>query len=316
MRKQIFFKTLLVLLLAFSFLIVLFPAISVERVGKDAPAPPLHTEEVSITIPGLQKEYKLLFLSDLHIIVKNDEITPESLETVRQRTEMFKTPDGIASPLLWEQISPILDSFNADAILLGGDMMDYSSTTNIDCLRQGLERLQTPVMYVRADHDYDFTTYCNIEDGRTKQMHQAIDGDHEIFFKELDEILLLGVNNNTSNISAEALENIKEVFAMGKPIILLTHVPLNSALDTSLAEQSKAAWQDRALVWGQDCTYVPDEITKEFLEMVYAENSPVKQVLSGHLHFSWDGALTRSVNEHVFAPAFQGNIGVVTVKGR
>ncbi len=36
------------------------------------------------------------------------------------------------------------------------------------------------------------------------------------------------------------------------------HVPLQSMVDTTLAEQSKEVWQDRALIWGEDCYYVPD----------------------------------------------------------
>ena len=72
-------------------------------------------------------------------------------------------------------------------------------------------------------------------------------------------------------------------------------------------------WQDRALVWGTDCTYHPDRNTREFMDMIYAADSPVKEILCGHLHFSWDGAVTETTRQHVFSPAFEKKIGVVTV---
>ena len=49
------------------------------------------------------------------------------------------------------------------------------------------------------------------------------------------------------------------------------------------------------------------------MDLIYAEDSPVKEVLAGHLHFTWDGQLTENTKEHVFAPAYPGNIGVVRV---
>ena len=48
--------------------------------------------------------------------------------------------------------------------------------------------------------------------------------------------------------------------------------------------------------------------------MIYAKDSPVKEIVSGHLHFTWDGDITESTRQHVFSPAFQ-KIGVITVKG-
>ena len=132
---------------------------------------------------------------------------------------------------------------------------------------------------------------------------------------EYDDICVLGIDNSTSQLPAEALEKIKEVFAIGKPIILVTHVPIDSKLDSSLAEQSKVVWQDRALLWGDGCTYEPDENTREFLDMVYATDSPVKLVLSGHLHFSWDGYITENTREHVFNPAYSNSIGIVKIHG-
>ena len=120
---------------------------------------------------------------------------------------------------------------------------------------------------------------------------------------------------STDNLSASALEQMKSLFAKGKPIILLTHVPVKSLVDDSLAQQSREVWGERELTWGQGCYHGPDEQTAEFLNMLYAPDSPVVEILCGHLHFTWDGQVTETVHQHVFSPAFEGVMGVITVAG-
>ena len=59
--------------------------------------------------------------------------------------------------------------------------------------------------------------------------------------------------------------------------------------------------------------YKPNNITKQYLDMIYSEDTMVEQVLAGHLHESWDGMLTQQVPQHIFAPAFRGNIGIIHI---
>lgn len=273
----------------------------------------ISTEEINIHISDLDKEYTFLWLSDLHIITKNDEIAAEDSETVAERRKSFMNSAGMYSDEFWLQLSGSLDDWGADALLFGGDMIDHAANANIACLKEGLDNLDTPYIYVRADHDYA-PYYCAIQDeSAVAALHAEIDGYEEISLIEFDDLCLVGINDSTRQISAAALQKMKDVCAKGKPIILITHVPLSSLCDTSLEKESKAAWADRALVWGKNCTYSPDETTQEFLNLVYSEDSPVKEVLAGHLHFSWDGQLTENTREHVFAPAYSGTIGIVKV---
>lgn len=51
------------------------------------------------------------------------------------------------------------------------------------------------------------------------------------------------------------------------------------------------------------------------MDIVYGGDSPVAEVLAGHLHFTWDGIINENVHEHVFSQAFSGNIGLITVDG-
>lgn len=273
----------------------------------------LQEDILEITLPGSGKEYTFAVLNDLHLIVENNEISEDKREEVRERIPMFSTGDGTSAVTLWDSLPDTVNTYSADAVLLCGDMVDYASAANLECLDAGLEKLEPEYLYVRADHDYA-TWYGSLTKDYVKELHRELDGAPATACLDYEDFCILGIDNSTSQISSAALEQIREVFALGKPIILLTHVPLKSLVDDSLQQTSREAWGDRALVWGEDCYYVPNENTAEFLELVYAPDSPVCMVLSGHLHYLWDGLITDRVRQHVFDATFRGTVGIVKVK--
>lgn len=272
-------------------------------------------ESFAIHISGLKNTYKFIFVSDLHIIVENDEISPESLGNVQERHEIFQSADGKHASELWEELPDYFNSQHADAILLGGDMIDYASTANINALKAGIEKMDAPLLYVRADHDYNPYNCKGLDRKEMDKLHESIDGYEELPIIEFKDLCVVGINNSTEQISEQQLKKFREVADIGKPIILLTHVPLKSKIDASLSEKSKKAWQDRALIWGEGCTYEPNDNTKAFLDLVYAADSPVKAVVCGHLHFTWEGKLTENCFQHVFSAMYPGKYGVITVDG-
>ncbi len=275
----------------------------------------LAEENFAVHIPGLKHSYRFIFMSDLHIIVENDEISPESLGNVRARYETFQSAAGKSSSELWEELPDYFNMQQADAVLLGGDMIDYASTANINALRQGIEEMKAPVLYVRADHDYNPYNCEGLDKKDMKKLHESIDGYKGISLIEFEDLCIVGINNSTKQISKGQLKRFQEIAGLGKPIILLTHVPLESKVDASILEESKKEWQDRALVWGEGCYYEPNEATKEFLAMVYDADSPVKAIACGHLHFTWEGRLTESCIQHVFSAMYPGRYGIITVDG-
>lgn len=271
-------------------------------------------EEVHVQVPGLEQEYRFAFLADMHIVVENEQVAEENIETVQARRTTFVTGRGTPAADYWSDLAGRMQDYDVDGVLLGGDMIDYASDTNVAAMKAGTDQLTVPYMYLRADHDYA-SWYNDLDKKYIRELHGTIDDNPEVYVWEYDEFCVVGVDNTTAQISDTALEELREVFGKGKPIILVMHVPVNSLVDTSLDEQSKAAWQDRNLSWGENCYYEPDENTSEFLSWIYAKDSPVVEILAGHMHFTWDGDVTDSVHEHVFYPAYTGNIGMVIVSG-
>ena len=278
----------------------------------------IKVDEETISIEGLQSDYKLCFVNDLHIIVPDEDVSNENKETVQERQDnFFKTIAGERSFELWKRMPAKINELNPDCVILGGDMIDYASKANIESLKNGIDQINVETMYLRADHDYGRSYNPNLTTDYITQLEKSIDENLEVYCKDLGEILIVGIDNSTSQISDEALAKLKEIFTNGKPIILATHVPLNSKVDNNLAEESKKVWQDRNLTWDETgTTYTADENTKKFLNLLYAENSPVKAVLAGHLHFKHTGKINENITQYVFDASYQGKIGVLHIVGK
>ncbi len=276
----------------------------------------LKEDYIEIDLPEATGEYELLFISDMHIQALDDMVSEDNVATVKNRYyNLFHTDKQLHSADNWMILSSALDYYEADGIVFGGDMMDFVSQTNIDLLKKGLSKLDTPYMYLRADHDLG-TWYSGftLDAEDAYNMHAQVNNYEDVYVMKYSDFYVLGWNNSTDRMTEEGLRIAKDIWDDGKPIILATHVPLNSIVDNSLFEASASVDpQGRSKLWGMNCLYYPEGSTLDFLGMVYAEDSPVAAVLSGHLHFKHTVQLTEGITEYVFAPAFEGRIARVRI---
>ena len=265
-----------------------------------------------------------VLLNDLHVLLTTDDTTAEHKDTINQRySNMALTGKGVHSADTWQGISALVDAMKVDGLLLAGDMIDFGSTTNFDIFQKGLDKISTPIMYARSDHD--MSTWYNSDKSYTKKdakkaqmsLHGAdnnLTPMEDIMVWDKEEYFMVAWNNSTSQLSKTGLAKARKVFEMGKPIILITHVPINSTVDDGLLRAAKDFDPEhRAKLWGQGCLYEPNEVTQEFLDMVVEEDSPVRSVLSGHLHFAYETRLNDHCMEYVFSPTFSGNMTRVTI---
>lgn len=272
-------------------------------------------DEKEVIIPDLEKEYKFVFVNDQHIIVLNGEYIDEKSEEVSQRYAAFCDSSGQSSAETWPVIVDHINAFQPDGVILNGDMIDFFSQKNLECLMNELKKIEYPTMYIRADHDLAIWYSNTISQEYVLEKERAAWEMEDVMVQEFNDFMIVGINNNTSQLSETGLEKLKELWELNKPVILAMHVPLKSQLDDGLSSASKTVWQDRALLWGSECYYTPDDITKQFLEMIYAEDSPVVAVLGAHLHFPYEDQLSENIRQIVFDASYKGTIGIVTVKG-
>lgn len=270
-------------------------------------------EEIDLQIDGVS-EHTFVFASDLHIVMQSDEVDEVKTAEVDGRVAYSMGEDGTQAKDLWPELVNKINSLKPDAVLLGGDMTDFSSKANMDVLKAGLDEIKAPYMYVRADHDYAswFTDY---DDNHGKSLQNEVNEIKDIYEMEFDDLIIVGIDNNTSNVSEETVTAFGEILKKEKPVIVMMHVPVKPEKDESLSVMSKEIFADRELIWGKDCYYYPDANTLALINMIKDENSPVQLLVCGHLHFTWDGEIAPGKRQHVFDAAFKKNIGVIRVHG-
>jgi hypothetical protein len=58
--------------------------------------------------------------------------------------------------------------------------------------------------------------------------------------------------------------------------------------------------------------YQSAKLTDNLISMIHA-NERIPLVVAGHLHGAWDGQIVEGVQEHIFAPGYKNNIGIINV---
>lgn len=295
----------------------------VEQIVYPVPEYDFKTDEITVEIAGLEEEYVIAFVNDLHLITdhKSGDVIEDNMAVVKDRYETLSvTEEGIHAEELWPQVIDYLNYNEFDAVIFGGDILDYCSNSNILALKSGLSELKYPadkIMYIRSDHDYGgwyggsgFTD----TDGFMLQSF-VLDADATEKVIEFDDFMIVGINQSYRAISEEDYEIIAENLDRGKPVLIASHVPFYSEVDNSLEELSMEV-RNKIYYWSKDGhNYVPDGGTQALIDRMYAEDSNVVQIVAAHMHSSWDGYVTDRLKEHIFAPVFQGNIGIIHVTG-
>ena len=283
-------------------------------------------EEVHVTIPGMKGSRKILWISDMHIFSYPDDpdVETQYQEEAQERASVLRNAEGTTSSENWEMLSSRIDSCGADYVVFGADMIDYVSAANLKALEDGFANIKTPWMYIRADHDYG-RWYVDMGLKKMRQLHREIAPQNMIWVQRFEEFTLVGLDNTTTAIDAETLQEFREVCREGKPILLCMHVPVDQREGSqetadageTLAQASRRNWGGQVLCWGEGDEYdtLTSETMRELMDMIYEQGSPVAAVFAGHLHLTWDGSLTESCTEHVFGAAYEDYIGMITVSG-
>lgn len=293
-----------------------------EKIVYPSPSYEFKTDEVVVEIEGLEKEYTIAFVNDMHMITDHvsGNVTEDNMAVVRERYETLSvTEEGIHSEELWPEVIKFLNYNDFDAVVFAGDILDYCSNSNIKVLKTGLDELKYSddrVMYLRSDHDYGgWYGGAGFTDSNGFNLQRfVLDSDDTEKVIEFDGFMIVGINQSYRNLSEQSRAVIDENLDKGKPVLIATHVPFYSEVDDSLEELSMEV-RNRIYYWSEDGgSYVPDAETQALIDRMYAEDSNVEQILAAHMHSSWDGYVTDRLKEHIFAPSFQGNIGIIHVR--
>lgn len=239
-----------------------------------------------IIIPNLTKEYEMLFLTDNHVVVPDATDNQQEKNYVHQRYFSFLSREGTSSA---EQLQHWFDFANdekVDGLLLGGDIIDTPSNTNLAYLDAHLKELAMPYIYTLGNHDWTYPWEYMTEAGKQQYLPllaHYMDGDPAIHSLDFGEFLIVSVDNSSNQINAAAMDSYRQILSGDKPVILMLHVPLQT---DSLLKKTRRLWKHNPVVLGDGTkdTVSANTVSKEFIELTTAADSPVELILAGHVH--------------------------------
>ncbi|MBD5529095.1 MAG: hypothetical protein HDR02_11945 [Lachnospiraceae bacterium] len=240
--------------------------------------------EQTIYVEGLQEDYTLLFLTDIHAVIMDPEAQGQQAENQVERAAMFVNWEGISAE---EQLAEWIDYANenqVDAVLLGGDIIDTPSKANLEWLEEQLSRLDMPWLYVLGNHDWTYPWEYMTDTGKETYLplfEPFMQGNTAIQRLDLGEFSVVGIDNSSNQVRAEVLAEYEKILAEGEPMVVMAHVPF---LTQSILPKAKNIWSSPVVIGGDGGIY-PDENSRRFTGLTTAADSPVELVLTGHVHF-------------------------------
>ncbi len=242
--------------------------------------------EEEIVIDGLSGEYELLFLTDNHMIVEDEEDSEQVAEYAASRLDTFSNEDSITSAEQFAEWVTYANEEDVDGVLLGGDIIDYPSQSNIAYLKEQLGKFRMPYVYTLGNHDWTYPWEYMTDYGKTVYrplFEPYMRGNCDFQVQDFGEFQVVAVDNSSNQIDEAVLQECEKVLAEDKPVIVMVHVPF---ITQTLLEKAKTAWSSPVVIGGGSWGGIyPNEATARFMKLITAKDSPVQAVIAGHVHF-------------------------------
>lgn len=276
----------------------------------------LTAEEVTIKMDNIKNEYKIAWISDLHMMqpnesnVNNEWYTNHST-TFEQRNNSFNNSYNILP-----RIIECLNGNEFDAIVFGGDIMDNYSEDNFNYLKEQINKITNKnIMFLVADHDYltEMTTNSGVNKAATSL---GVSGDIKqiTIGKNGDSISLVGQNCANERISDSNINTIGSYLNNASDSLFFTHVPVESKTQSSQMQAwSREKHNNQVYYWSNEATSEGYKNPPEnYLNTLY-NSSSLRGVFAGHVHATGDFELNNGIKEHIFNASFNNSIGVITI---
>jgi len=240
----------------------------------------------TLIIEGLQEEYTLLFLTDMHIIVSSETDSEQVAANALERAPMFVNPEGVSSAEQFPAWLKYAEKQEVDAMLLGGDIIDYPSQANLEYLQEHLEPLEVPYIYTPGNHDWtypwEYMTQRANEEYRPL-LEPFMDNNTAIHSLDMGEFVVVAIDNSSNQVDTSVLEEYQRILSGDKPVIVIAHVPF---MTQSTLTKARENWNSPVVIGGGNYGGIyPNDVSAAFVQETTKADSPVVAVLAGHVHF-------------------------------
>lgn len=286
--------------------------------------------EETVILEGLEKEYELLFITDSHVVVRDEHAADHGDGVVGEkagdavsayaleRYPLFRNGAGINSKTQFEVCINYANERRVDGVLFGGDIIDSPSEANLTWLAERLGQLEMPYLYVPGNHDWTYPWEYMTEAGRRDllpRLESFTQGNTEINSLDFGDFCVVGINDSTSQVSGSVFAEFESLYARGKPLIVMAHVPF---LTRSVLEHAREVWPCPVVIGGGNYGGIyPNENSDRFVGMLTAADSPVELVLAGHVHFYDKDVIAgeKNVLQLTGAAGYEGSAILLRIKG-
>ncbi len=271
-----------------------------------------HINNIEIDLPDISKEYYYAVINDSHLICLNEEVAPDQLAFLGSRREGFRSPAGYYAEETFEAVIKAVDNLELDGVIFNGDIVDEASAGNYRLVYDVLENMETPYMYLQADHDTQ-SYWMNPHESQMRRLADKIGFSDDACIRENGEFVIVGLNHTCSSMSRQQFLQVKPYVKGTKPVILFSHVPYAPQKDSDFKAFVKNT-RDSLIYWGGDRSlYQPDDVMQSWFRLMYREENPIKAVICGHIHGEHDAQLTETIDQYVCGPCFGGTLTIVKI---
>lgn len=272
----------------------------------------------TVQVEGLEGEYTLLFLTDTHVVIKDSEVSAQEAEDQESRYPMFVNAEGVPAEEQFPEWIQYANEKKVDAVLLGGDIIDSPSEANLQWLKEQLEVLDMPYLYINGNHDWTYPWEYMTDMGRERYLpllEPFMQGNTAFQRLNLGGLVILGIDDSTNQVDAQALDRYREALMDNRPVIVMAHVPF---MTQSALSKAVEAWNSPVVIGaGNFGGIYPNEESEKFISLTTAADSPVELVLAGHVHFYDRDVIEgeKNVPQVVGAAGYQGNAVLIHITG-
>lgn len=264
-------------------------------------------EEQEVNISELSKDYEVWFLADSHIIIPDVNATEQVRNYTAERMPVFANDTGISSADVFKEFINQANVEQPDLILFGGDILDFPSDKNIAFLKEELGKLDVPYLFVMGNHDWTFPWEYMTPEGieKYRPLVEEITGmDSYAAMVEWEDIVFLAIDNSSNQIAPEAMSFVEQAYATNKPVVLMQHVPFSTE---NLIARAKEEWNSPVTLGMQVHGGIPvNAVSDTVYKDVLGDESPIRLVLAGHVHFSYREQMSDSTTEIITDAGFKG----------
>ena len=282
-----------------------------------------HISEETIRLPGVKGEYSLLFLTDTHVIIRDEHASEEAAENEAARYPGFVNEEGVPSAEQFPEWIRYANETKVDAVLLGGDIIDTPSDANLQWLKEQLAQLDMPYLYVNGNHDWTYPWEYMTEAGREAYLpllEPFMNGNTAIQKLDFGEFVVVGIDDSSDQVDSAVIPEYEKILEENRqaalhPVIVMAHVPF---ITQSVLTKAREAWDNPVVIGaGNYGGIYPNEDSERFMVLTTAEDSPVELVLAGHVHFYDRDVIEgeKDVLQLVGGAGFQGEAILIHIIG-